>query len=197
MRAPEERFVRERSRRIVRLAVDRCLLSVCCRSKIPSFDGRFNAAGDRPQEFFRGYPRKLPTGFDHFASASNSVRSPPNEASIPERRTMRFMNRLASVALVALVCPLGCSGRAAGSTSKELPPECDAFVAKYESCVQAAVPALPAVAKQRAAQTRASLEQEAQRATTANRPENLAALATKCQDNLQRLASSCGTTRTN
>jgi hypothetical protein len=61
---------------------------------------------------------------------------------------------------------------------------------------------MPQVAKERAAQTRAALEAEAKRVTAGPAPAGsiapgLTALATKCNDNLQRLAASCGSSRTN
>jgi hypothetical protein len=94
-----------------------------------------------------------------------------------------------------------CSGRSFETGTPDLPLECNAFVAKYESCFKASVPSLPAVAKERAALTRSALEEEARRASAAPSPGDSAtrlnALAAKCHDNLQRLAATCGTTRTN
>ncbi|MGO8991823.1 MAG: hypothetical protein ACLQVI_00735 [Polyangiaceae bacterium] len=111
---------------------------------------------------------------------------------------MPLSNRLSALALLLLTSPLACSGHSPASGT-ELPPACNAFVAKYESCIKASVPSLPAVAKQRAAQTRAALEKEVEGTGMAGGPirESLSALATKCQDNVQRLAASCGSSRTN
>jgi hypothetical protein len=104
------------------------------------------------------------------------------------------------VLAVTFLAAVACSGRGAGTGTPELPPDCDQFVTKYESCLHATVPSLPALAKQRSAQTRAALEDEARRATTATTAAattaNLTALATKCHDNLQRLTASCGSSPT-
>jgi hypothetical protein len=100
-------------------------------------------------------------------------------ASPPGSRPARKATLLAFAFLVA-----ACSARSSGTVTANLPESCEAFVAKYEASIKASVPSLPALAKERAAQTRAALEKEAQRATT---PASLSALATKCQSNLQNL----------
>jgi hypothetical protein len=105
-------------------------------------------------------------------------------------------------ALATALLTAGCSAKSVGEGTPELPPSCNAFVAKYEQCITASVPSMPQVAKERAAQTRAALEAEAKRATAAPAPvgssaPGLTALATKCNDNLQRLTTSCGSSRTN
>ena len=116
----------------------------------------------------------------------------PRAGARPARRAI-----LLGLALLVAAC----SGRSPRSGTFELPPACDAFVAKYESCLRAAVPSLPSVAKDRAAQTRASLQEEAQRAAEAaaatSTASNLTNLATKCSENLQRLTATCGAARTN
>jgi hypothetical protein len=106
------------------------------------------------------------------------------------------------LALAAGLLAAACSGRGSGTGAPELPASCNAFVAKYEQCITASVPSMPQVAKERAAQTRAALEAEAKRVTggslpAGSGPHDLTALATKCNDNLQRLTASCGSSRTN
>ncbi len=134
----------------------------------------------------------------------------PNQRS-RRRRAHRLLTADASRpapsarALVALVAVFaaGCGGSHSSAGDVDLPPACTAFVAKYEQCIQASVPSLPAVAKERAAQTRAALEQEARRAVAAPVPNEatdttpLAKLAATCTTNLQRLSTSCGPSRTN
>ena len=105
--------------------------------------------------------------------------------------------RIVFVLAATFLAAVACSGRGAGTSTPDLPPACDAFVTKYEACVKASVPSMPAVAKERAAQTRAALEKEVERASVGTATPNLTALATKCQDNLQRLAASCGSSHTN
>jgi len=113
------------------------------------------------------------------------------------RRVRRPSWEIAFVLAAAVLAAVACSGRGATAGAPELPPACDAFVAKYEACVKASVPSMPAVAKERAAQTRAALEKEAERASVGTATPNLTALVTKCQDNLDRLASGCGSSHTN
>jgi hypothetical protein len=101
--------------------------------------------------------------------------------------------------LAAALLAAACSGRSLGTGTPDLPPACDAFVAKYEACLSAEIPSLPSLAKERAAQTRAALENEAGRigtAATRTNPTNRAALETKCNANLQRLTASCSSPHT-
>jgi hypothetical protein len=93
-----------------------------------------------------------------------------------------------------------CSGPTAVELEK-MPASCDAYVGTYESCVVHAAPSLPdiaSVAKDRAALVSRALEHETQRAA-ALPPESrvaiLAALATKCDENLQHLDASCHASR--
>ena len=120
-------------------------------------------------------------------SASPSVPAPAARATI---RTV--------AALLPLLLAGACSGKGTWTGRTDLPPACDAFVTKYETCMTAALPSLPAVARERAAQTRAALVKEVERAndaTSSAAAANLTALATKCQGNLQRLAATCGSSR--
>jgi hypothetical protein len=117
------------------------------------------------------------------------------------RREVAPVAAWAFLLLATTLLAVACSGRTYEAGIPAPPTDCDNFVTKYESCVQIAVPSLPGVAKERAAQTRGALEEEARRANTASTTAaitaNLTALATKCHDNLQRLNASCGSTRTN
>lgn len=70
--------------------------------------------------------------------------------------------------VATFLAAVACSGRGAGTGTPGLPPDCDRFVTKYESCLKATIPSLPALAKQRSSQTRMALEEEARRATSAN-----------------------------
>jgi hypothetical protein len=124
-----------------------------------------------------------------------------NESHAPRtRRTRRPSPGIVLLLAATLLAAVACSGRGAGTGTPELPPACDQFVTKYESCLKATIPSLPALAKQRSSQTRTALEQEARRGTTATTAAaataSLTALATKCQDNLQRLTASCGSSPT-
>jgi hypothetical protein len=95
--------------------------------------------------------------------------------------------------LVATVLVPACSGTSRRTGSGDLPADCNAFVATYESCLTAVNPSLPEVAKERGAQTREALTEEAKRATASSSgAAGLTALATKCHANLQRLTASCG-----
>jgi hypothetical protein len=120
------------------------------------------------------------------------------ESDAPRTHRVRQPSaRIAFVLAATFLAAVACSGKGAGTGTPELPPACDAFVAKYEACVKASVPSMPAVAKERAAQTRAALEKEVERASVGTDTPNLTALVTKCQDNLQRLTTSCGSSRKN
>ena len=124
---------------------------------------------------------------------ANESRAPRTRRATPPSAGIVFA--LAATLLAAVAC----SGRS-GTGTPELPPDCDHFVTKYEMCLKATIPSLPELAKQRSAQTRAALEDEARRATTATTAAattaGLTALATKCQSNLQRLTASCGSSPT-
>src|ERR1700729_4063683 len=116
--------------------------------------------------------------------------------SVALQNTARAPLRIVAFLATALLAT-ACSGQSLGTGTPDLPPACDAFVTKYEACIKASVPSMPAVAKERAAQTRAALEKEVERASVGTATPNLTALATKCQDNLQRLAASCSSSHTN
>jgi hypothetical protein len=121
---------------------------------------------------------------------------------IAKRSSARHAGSGMAVLLVAaLLTAVACSGSSSQMGTPELPADCDSFVTKYETCLKAAVPTLPALAKERSEQTRTALQEEARRATTATTAAatvtNLTALATKCHDNLQRLTATCGSSRTN
>jgi hypothetical protein len=123
-------------------------------------------------------------------------RRPPAPGAFAFPNAARAPLRIVAFLAIALLTA-ACSGRSLGTGTPDLPPACDAFVTKYEACVKASVPSMPAVAKERAAQTRAALEKEFERASSGTNAPNLTALVTKCQDNLQRLASSCGSSHAN
>jgi hypothetical protein len=126
-----------------------------------------------------------------------STAKPGSQSPIFERVVAAAWAGMAlSVALAA------CSARAPVT---DLPPVCDAFLAKYEQCMTASLPTLPAVVKERAEQTRGALEKEVARARSLapstgadGNPTNsaLAALEAKCNDNLQRVTASCASSRT-
>jgi hypothetical protein len=136
-------------------------------------------------------PPKIPE-FSTQAPVANSCPAAWRSVARPCTAPLR-LSLLLGVALLAAAC----SGRTLGTGTPDLPPACDAFVTKYEACIKASVPAMPAVAEERAAQTRAALEKEVERANTRTSTPNLTALATKCQDNLQRLTTSCGSSHAN
>lgn len=124
----------------------------------------------------------------------------PRSGSLPQKPgfTFRGVGFRAGAALLVVAC----SAKGTDPTATDLPPACDAFVAKYEQCIAASAPSLPALAKQRAAQTRDALEKEVARASAIPAPAGsgataLTALVTKCNDNLQRLTTSCGSSKTN
>jgi hypothetical protein len=129
---------------------------------------------------------------------------PPSIASrsillgaVASRQALRATFRIGVVLATTLL--LACSARSAGTGAAELPASCNAFVTKYEACTRASVPSMPELAKKRAAQTRASLETQAAQAT-AEPGHDIEALATECQNQLQRLTASCDpslSTRTN
>ncbi len=112
-----------------------------------------------PIRFPRNTSSPLADGIHRGAFSARST--PQHRPRLPSRNqhAMPLSNRLSALALLLLTSPLACSGHSPASGT-ELPPACNAFVAKYESCIKASVPSLPAVAKQRAAQTRAALEKE-------------------------------------
>jgi hypothetical protein len=92
--------------------------------------------------------------------------------------------------LLLAAASAGCSsGGGSQEAARELPPDCNAFVAKYEACLSSAFPSMPQLAKQRADQTRTSLESEVQHA-------NLTTLTQLCRDNLQGLSTTCGASPT-
>jgi hypothetical protein len=118
----------------------------------------------------------------------------------PRATRVRAGSLPAALLLTALTA---CTARAHRTGSSDLPRECEAFVATYETCLKSTLPSLPQVAQERAAQTRTVLQQEAERATSAPpsassavETQSLTALANKCQENLKRLTASCGAART-
>jgi hypothetical protein len=108
----------------------------------------------------------------------------------PESRTpftlvggaARFLLLLAGLPFACMA--LGCSSNTAPHPEVALPAECGSFLAQFERCLVQALPSTPDVGRARAAQTRASLLHEAQRA-------DAAALSVRCKANLERLNSSC------
>lgn len=144
--------------------------------------------------FLRGHMTDVPLAPETLATLS------PGPAWRRERRHRRHGARGFSVLLTPLVLLAACSGRPSGdAAARALPPACTAFVAKYEACIKTSVPSLPGVAQERAAQTRSSLELEAERAgaSTSTAAQDLAALEARCEDNLRRLSLSCTPSRMN
>jgi hypothetical protein len=112
------------------------------------------------------------------------------------REAVRYLAIGLPFAFAAL---LACSSGSTHATgSSELPPDCTAFVAKYEACISSSVPSLPAIAKERAAQTRDALEQEAKRASAgASAMTAMETLAAKCRTNMKTLAGTCAPASSN
>lgn len=99
-----------------------------------------------------------------------------------ERRSAQRWGRGLTVSLFLVGCASACSVKLRGGGQAELPRECESFVASYEHCLAVTIPSLPQLAKDRAAQTRAALEQEATHG-------NMTALADTCRTNQQQLGA--------
>ena len=105
-----------------------------------------------------------------------------------ERRSAPGFGRGLTAMLFLVACASACSGKLGGGGQAELPRECESFVAKYEHCLAVTIPSLPQLAKDRAAQTRAALEQEVTHG-------NLTALADTCRTNQQQLGACTSSAR--
>ena len=89
---------------------------------------------------------------------------------------------------IAAFVLVGCSQ---ATPHPDLPRECEAFVSRYQACLAATIPSRPEIARDRAAQTRASLEESTARASESG-PQAVAQLASSCEANPQSL--SCAAT---